>query len=277
MPDRLFIKVHHNFPEHRKTEELSDKAFRQLITAWCFCARNLTDGHLSDAQARKLFTPKTIGELTKVGYLHSVSSGWEMHQYTEHQMSSADIADLHGKRTAAGSRGGKAAASARASAERLLKQTSSKPVAEVEVEVVSSTDRELVPVSNASENNVYNIQDEPRSKSYPSPIWKLAKGYAAKVNPSNPANIAGHILNATATWDMDLIAKAVEKMAKEARSLSADSLRIELNQLGCDKSGMQRLIDGSTVDWNTGIRRSKNGIPLSGGGYRSGQASWSDG
>jgi hypothetical protein len=135
-----------------------------------------------------------------------------------------------------------------------------------------------VPVSNASENgNVYDFTEEPRSRSYTSPVWKLAKLYASKVNPSNPANVAAHITNATQTWDMDLITKAVEKMAKEARSLSADSLRIELNQLGCDKSGMQRLIDGSTVDWNTGIRRSKNGIPLSGGGYRSGKASWSDG
>jgi hypothetical protein len=39
MSDYRFIKISHTFPEHWKTMDLTDRAFRQLVTAWCYCAR----------------------------------------------------------------------------------------------------------------------------------------------------------------------------------------------------------------------------------------------
>lgn len=132
--DRPFIKVDHGFPEHRKTVELSDRAFRQLIETWCMCARAENDGRLTDAQVSKVFSRKVRDELVAVGYLDKCESGWQMHDYLDHQTSAAHIADLRRKRAEAGSRGGKAKANRLALASPLAKQTASKSVPEVEVE-----------------------------------------------------------------------------------------------------------------------------------------------
>lgn len=135
MRDRLFIKVHHNFFEHPKTVELSDKAVRQLLNAWAFCARNLNDGELSEGQAKLLFTPKSLRELLDAPYIHKTHFGYQMHQFTEHQMSAADVSDLRAKRVAAGKQGGIAKANNVASAKGGAKQTASKPLPDLEVDV----------------------------------------------------------------------------------------------------------------------------------------------
>ncbi len=200
-----------------------------------------------------------------------------MHEYTKHQMSAADIADLREKRAAAGSKGGKAKASATANASPVAKQTPSKDVAEVEVEVeVLLSSKKESPVSNASadETNVYDITSETRSKAIKPDVWKVARAYAAKVNPSDPARVAAHMTNALATWDMTTIARAIAQMANDNRPVSADSLRVELNKIGCDKNGIQRFQDGTYVDWNTGIYRATNGNIIGGGGFRSNKPMW---
>lgn len=139
---RYFIKVHNGFPEHRKTAELSDRAFRRLIEAWCFCSRNLNDGKLTNTQVSQLFSPKVRDELVLVGYLEQRESDWYMHDYLVHQMSAQDVADLRSKRAAAGRRGGKAKAEHLASASTLPKQNASKPVADIDVDIDVDIDEE---------------------------------------------------------------------------------------------------------------------------------------
>ena len=132
--DRLFFKLHNGFPEHPKAIELSDKAFRQLIEAWCYCSRNLNDGRLSKAQFLKLFSAKSRKELLSVGFVMEFENGYEMHDYLEHQQSAEQVENRRNKRAAAGSMGGRAKANGLASASSHAKQTASKSVADTDTD-----------------------------------------------------------------------------------------------------------------------------------------------
>lgn len=127
---RLFFKLHNGFPEHPKAIELSDKAFRQLIEAWCYCSRNLNDGKLTKAQFAKFFSAKSRKELLAIGFVVESENGYEMHDYLEHQESAEQVEIRRNKRAAAGSMGGRAKANGLANASQHAKQTGSKPVAD---------------------------------------------------------------------------------------------------------------------------------------------------
>ena len=133
-PNRLFIKVHNGFPEHPKTAELSDKAFRHLIELWCFCSRNLNDGKLTETQLSKHLSKKTRQELVATGFIDETPDGPRMHDYLDHQQSAQQVADLHERRAQAGSKGGRAKANRVASANRVAKQTPSKSVADTDTD-----------------------------------------------------------------------------------------------------------------------------------------------
>jgi general stress protein YciG len=144
---RLFIKVHNGFPEHRKTSGLTDRAFRHLIEAWCFCSRNLTDGKLTKPQASKIFSARTLRELADAGWLTESSGEVEMSEYLQHQMSAAQVADLREKRAEAGRRGGEAKANRVASAIANGQQNPSGGVADkdVDIDVVEKTSATATP------------------------------------------------------------------------------------------------------------------------------------
>lgn len=136
---RIYITVHNGMPEHPKVEALSDGAFRLLIDLWCWCSRTQSDGVVRDAVWRKRGTPKARKELIAAGLVEGHPDGHYMHDYLKHQRSAAEVEDLRRKRAEAGSRGGRSAASARASAtaneaasaEANGQQASSKALAEI--------------------------------------------------------------------------------------------------------------------------------------------------
>jgi hypothetical protein len=132
--DRLFFKLHNGFPEHPKTIELSDKAFRQLVEAWCYCSRNLNDGYLTKSQFLKFFSAKSRGELLAVGFVREEENQYVMHDYLEHQQSAKQVADLRERRRMAGSKGGKAKANGLASAKQMPEQTPSKPLPDTDTD-----------------------------------------------------------------------------------------------------------------------------------------------
>jgi hypothetical protein len=141
---RTYITVPDGLPEHPKVVGLSDGAFRLLIEAWCYCSRNLTDGKIIDAAWQKMGSRKARAELEMwldedtPPLARRTASGVEMHDYTEHQRTALEVADLRKKRAEAGSKGGKAKANRLASANGVAKQTlyqtASKPLAESETE-----------------------------------------------------------------------------------------------------------------------------------------------
>jgi hypothetical protein len=133
--ERLFFKLHNGFPEHPKTIELSDKAFRQLVEAWCYCSRNLNDGFLTKAQFVRFFSPKSRGELVAVGFIREEENQYVMHDYLEHQQSAQQVADLRERRRTAGAKGGKAKANGLASAKQMPEQTPSKPLPDTDTDL----------------------------------------------------------------------------------------------------------------------------------------------
>lgn len=141
--ERTYITVHDGMPEHPKVEGLSDAAFRALVTLWCYCSRNRTDGRVRAAAWSKRTTPRVRRELFAAGLAQPAEDGdgVDMHDYLEHQRSAAEIDGLRAKRAAAGAKGGRSRAQARtqasasASARRVAKQTASKPVAESETDL----------------------------------------------------------------------------------------------------------------------------------------------
>lgn len=121
--DRTYIKLHDGMPGHPKVRGLSDKAFRTLVRAWCYCSEYLTDGEVVTAAARDLGTPKAWAEIVASGLAESAPGGYLMHDYLQHQRSAQQIEELKEKRRAAGRLGGRPRGSKpKASANQVLEQ-----------------------------------------------------------------------------------------------------------------------------------------------------------
>lgn len=62
----VWARLDDNMPEHEKVVELSDGAFRLLVSMICHCARHTTDGHIPKADVPRLmrgYRPKYLTEL----------------------------------------------------------------------------------------------------------------------------------------------------------------------------------------------------------------------
>jgi len=147
---RGYITVHDGMPNHPKVEPLTDKAFRLLVTSWCYCAANNTDGNIRQVVWERRSTAKARQELLDAGLVLLADDGVQMRDYLQHQRSAAERAALREKRANAGKLGGRAKANAKqepgndvASATPFAKQTPSKLAiyaeAEAETEMTTSS------------------------------------------------------------------------------------------------------------------------------------------
>lgn len=89
--------------EHPKVEDLSDKAFRELIALWCYCGRNRNDGIVT-ARRWKQVPPKVRAELAEKGLAEpmDIGGGAVMHDFTGpdgHQRSRKEIEEASEART----------------------------------------------------------------------------------------------------------------------------------------------------------------------------------
>lgn len=90
---RTYIRVHDGMPDHPKVDGLSDKAFRLLVEAWCWCSRHLTDGVMPGATWRKRATPRARKELVSAGLaVLEQDDTVRFHDYLEHQRSAEEVA-----------------------------------------------------------------------------------------------------------------------------------------------------------------------------------------
>lgn len=103
-------KIDDGYPDHPKVVDLSDRAFRVDITAWCYCSRFLTDGHLPETVLRRWASSKVITELVQAGRLDEVPSGFEVHDYLVYNPTRAEVLDQREKQRAQRSAAGKARA-----------------------------------------------------------------------------------------------------------------------------------------------------------------------
>ncbi|MDN5916631.1 MAG: hypothetical protein L0I76_16265 [Pseudonocardia sp.] len=184
---RTYIKLHDGMPEHPKVDGLSDKAFRTLIETWCWCKRNLTDGHVPTATWRKRAPQKVARELIGAGLVEETEGGVQMHDFLEHQTSRAEVEQTSAARSAAGKRGGrprKTAAPAKPGETKLLSNEEAKPKAR---KTQSIEVREVLPPKPPADAGG-GVSDElplglapapPPARSKPDPLEGFGDFYAA--------------------------------------------------------------------------------------------------
>lgn len=86
-----WVKLDDRFPSHRKIALLSDRAFRLHVSAMCWCAENLTDGHISDRELALVANVRgvkaTAKQLEEAGLWDRVDGGWVVHDYLDYNPS----------------------------------------------------------------------------------------------------------------------------------------------------------------------------------------------
>lgn len=132
---RLYARFDIGMDENPKIFMLSDAAFRALIESTLYCRRQLTDGFIDDRLVSKRWSIGIVEELSsndpeRPSWI-KVDGGYQIHDFAEHQVTTADI---QAKRDA-GRAGGLAKASKNvAPASKVLEQKASKPLAKTETE-----------------------------------------------------------------------------------------------------------------------------------------------
>jgi hypothetical protein len=86
-----WVRLDDRFPSHRKVALLSDRAFRLHVSALCWCAENLTDGHVGERElplvARLRNLQAAAKELVDAGLWDRVDGGWLVHDYLDYNPS----------------------------------------------------------------------------------------------------------------------------------------------------------------------------------------------
>lgn len=196
---RRFIRVHDGIDEHPKVEALSDKAFRHLISLWCHCARNLTNGLVSEAAWTRITNARTARELVASRLARRRDDDtWEMHDYLEHQRSRQEVESLSEKRRLAGRRGGLAKAnglaSATAPATPLAKQTSTREEKRREVPPLPPAASPSPPSPETPSADAEEARDDPFGtfwETYPRKVSRPAAqaAWARATTTTDPAAI----------------------------------------------------------------------------------------
>ena len=85
-----WAKLDDQFVEHPRISRLSDKAFRLHVASICHASRKLTDGHISDTDARVLRAltrtqARHIDELLEAGvWTENGGTGWMIRDYLDY-------------------------------------------------------------------------------------------------------------------------------------------------------------------------------------------------
>lgn len=179
----LFIKVCTSMPNHPKIADLSDRAFRDLVTIWCYCSEHLTDGHLQPRRYAAMTTPDTAQELLDAGLVEASGDGYDVHDYLEHQWSKDRIEARRTMRAEQGRIGGLRSAAARQSSNgssrsfsNSLTKTSSRSSSKSSSKIQPDKDRD----KDKDREVLRTSQDaRPRAKTTPIPDdWQPTPGHA---------------------------------------------------------------------------------------------------
>lgn len=113
-----WLRIEDGFVEHPKVIDLSDRAFRLHMAALCHCARNLTDGFLSERALRVTCaltsaSRKHVVELRDVGLWLQLETGWEIKDFLDYNPDAQTVKELREKRREAGRIGGERSGEAR--------------------------------------------------------------------------------------------------------------------------------------------------------------------
>lgn len=91
-----WLKLDDGFVEHPRVDPLSHKAFRLHVTAMCLSARKLTDGYVSEKDAKLCRTQAgvpvaTVAELEESGLWERNGDGWYIRDYLDYNPSAEQV------------------------------------------------------------------------------------------------------------------------------------------------------------------------------------------
>lgn len=90
-----WLKKDDRFPDHRKIRRLPDGAYRLHDTALCACARDETDGLITEADLDEMQhgqrLRKHVPKLIDAGLWEVTSEGWMIHDYLDYNPSHAQL------------------------------------------------------------------------------------------------------------------------------------------------------------------------------------------
>ena len=123
------LKFDDQFPIHRKVHGLTDAAFRLHVEAIFWCARNLTDGFIAQADLASVSRYRRpegyVAELVDRGAWDIADGGWQIHDYLDWQQSRSKVLHVREQRRQAGQRGGIASGESRSKPRAKPKQVGS--------------------------------------------------------------------------------------------------------------------------------------------------------
>lgn len=129
-------RIEEAYPDHPKVVGLSDIAFRLHITAICYAARHMTDGHIPSAMViawRGRRGLKAAEELVRAGLFESEGQGdgWQVHDFGEYNPSREQTQERRASYASTRRAGGmaRAAAASRSGGGRFTSTTTSSPPA----------------------------------------------------------------------------------------------------------------------------------------------------
>lgn len=153
--DRLFIRITLDFFENPKVFPLSPAAKLAFLEMIAWSARTHTDGRIRQRLALAMWTPEIVEELLDSDperpLLAEGENDYFIHDYAEHQQTTADIEAVREARRAAGRKGGLAKAAAQ-------KGVSSKKVAKASKPLAKPAEKE-----NEKENYKKKGERKPRA------------------------------------------------------------------------------------------------------------------
>lgn len=81
-----YLNLDDGFPDHRKVDALSHGAFRLHTSGLCYCARELTDGHIPDHRVERLmrnYRATFLAELLAAAMWLPAHDGYDLHDYLD--------------------------------------------------------------------------------------------------------------------------------------------------------------------------------------------------
>jgi hypothetical protein len=265
----IFIKLAVAFGDDPKVRSLarygSDAGLARdlYVQMICFCKRLLTDGFVPDEQVGLLVYPldpehgkQLAKQLASVGLIKEEAGGWNVLAYLQRNGSRADVERLSEVRAESGRKGGKVSRKpARQSAAQAKgKQGASGALKQNEARD-RDRDREDTELPYGSSG-----ADEPRpgnGLTITQRSKRITDVYAEAEPMCKWPAVNSVVIRAikTGEWSDDEIRDALLRMAEENRSVTIDSLRIELNGLPSAKHRS----DGTPPE-STGAQRAQQAL-----------------
>lgn len=81
-----YLNLDDGYSEHRKVDALSHGAFRLHTSGLCYCARELTDGHVPGHRVPRLmpdYKPAYLAELVEAEMWLKAARGFDLHDYLD--------------------------------------------------------------------------------------------------------------------------------------------------------------------------------------------------